>query len=113
MSQAALNTRNSEEEALPRRNNGTSGGDPFPADRFNDSVGERLGRVGLDGRCATPAARAGVDGERHYTRNDDIRQSILALGEPGTFMTQDVNIIQTQIEQRLPWIKQVSVRAVA
>ena len=33
-----------------------------------------------------------------------------ALGEPGTFMTQDVNIIQTQIEQRLPWIKQVSVR---
>ncbi|STE88491.1 cell division protein FtsQ [Escherichia coli] len=22
-------------------------------------------------------------------------------------MTQDVNIIQTQIEQRLPWIKQV------
>ncbi|STM08208.1 cell division protein FtsQ [Escherichia coli] len=36
--------------------------------------------------------------------------SILALGEPGTFMTQDVNIIQTQIEQRLPWIKQVSVR---
>ncbi len=25
-------------------------------------------------------------------------------------MTQDVNIIQTQIEQRLPWIKQVSVR---
>ena len=35
---------------------------------------------------------------------------LLALGEPGTFMTQDVNIIQTQIEQRLPWIKQVSVR---
>ncbi|MGU0161441.1 FtsQ-type POTRA domain-containing protein [Escherichia coli] len=32
------------------------------------------------------------------------------MGEPGTFMTQDVNIIQTQIEQRLPWIKQVSVR---
>ena len=25
-------------------------------------------------------------------------------------MTRDVNIIQTQIEQRLPWIKQVSVR---
>ncbi len=34
-----------------------------------------------------------------------------ALGEPGTFYDPvDVNIIQTQIEQRLPWIKQVSVR---
>jgi len=50
-----------------------------------------------------------VTGDRHYTRNDDIRQSILALGPPGTFMTQDVNIIQQQIE-RLPWIKQASVR---
>lgn len=57
-----------------------------------------------------PLSKLVLTGERHYTRNDDIRQSILALGEPGTFMTQDVNIIQTQIEQRLPWIKQVSVR---
>lgn len=51
-----------------------------------------------------------LTGERHYTRNDDIRQSTV-LGEPGTFMTQDVNIIQTGAEQRSPWIKQVSVRA--
>ncbi len=57
-----------------------------------------------------PLSKLVLTGERHYTRNDDIRQWILALGEPGTFMTQDVNIIQTQIEQRLPWIKQVSVR---
>ncbi len=62
MSQAALNTRNSEEEVSSRRNNGTRLAGSFPADRFNDSVGERLGRVGLDGRCATPAAlKAGVD----------------------------------------------------
>ena len=63
MSQAALNTRNSEEEVSSRRNNGTRLAGIFPADRFNDdSVGERLGRVGLDGRCATPAAlKAGVD----------------------------------------------------
>jgi cell division protein FtsQ len=56
-----------------------------------------------------PLSKMVVTGERHYTRNDDIRQSILALGSPGTFMTQDVNIIQSQIE-RLPWIKQASVR---
>jgi cell division protein FtsQ len=56
-----------------------------------------------------PLSKLVVTGERHYTRNDDIRQAILALGSPGTFMTQDVNIIQSQIE-RLPWIKQASVR---
>ncbi len=56
-----------------------------------------------------PLSKMVVTGERHYTRNDDIRQAILALGSPGTFMTQDVNIIQSQIE-RLPWIKQASVR---
>jgi len=50
-----------------------------------------------------------VTGKRDYTTNDDIRQAILALGAPGTFMTQDVDVIQQQIE-RLPWIKQVSVR---
>lgn len=56
-----------------------------------------------------PLSRLVVTGERQYTTNDDIRQAILSLGEPGTFMTQDVNIIQQQIE-RLPWIKQASVR---
>lgn len=48
-----------------------------------------------------PLSKLVVTGERHYTTNDDIRQAILALGAPGTFMTQDVNIIQQQIE-RLP-----------
>lgn len=56
-----------------------------------------------------PLSKLVVTGERHYTTNDDIRQAILALGAPGTFMTQDVNIIQQQIE-RLPWIQQASVR---
>ncbi|MGM3174527.1 cell division protein FtsQ [Dickeya lacustris] len=56
-----------------------------------------------------PLSRLVVTGERHYTTNDDIRQAILSLGPPGTFMTQDVNVIQQQIE-RLPWIKQASVR---
>lgn len=56
-----------------------------------------------------PLSRLVVTGERHYTTNDNIRQSILALGSPGTFITQDINIIQQQIE-RLPWIKEVNVR---
>lgn len=56
-----------------------------------------------------PLSKLVVTGERHYTTNDDIRQAILSLGAPGTFMTQDVNIIQQQIE-RLPWIQQASVR---
>lgn len=56
-----------------------------------------------------PLSRMVVTGERHYTTNDNIRQAILALGAPGTFMTQDVNVIQQQIE-RMPWIKRASVR---
>lgn len=56
-----------------------------------------------------PLSRLIVTGERHFTRNDDIRHAILSLGSPGTFMTQNVDIIQQQIE-RLPWIKQASVR---
>ncbi|CDG89211.1 cell division protein FtsQ [Xenorhabdus bovienii] len=50
-----------------------------------------------------------LTGERHYTTNDDVRRAIMAFGAIGTFMTQDVNIIQGQIE-RLPWIRQVTVR---
>lgn len=56
-----------------------------------------------------PISQLVVTGERHFTRDDDIRQAILSLGVPGTFMTQDVNSIQRQIEL-LPWIKQASVR---
>lgn len=50
-----------------------------------------------------------ITGERHYTTNDDIRQAILTLEIPNSFMKHDVNIIQQKIEQ-IPWIKQVSVR---
>ncbi len=41
----------------------------FSSDRFNDSVGERLGRVGLDGRAQRlPLSKLVLTGERHYTR---------------------------------------------
>ena len=56
-----------------------------------------------------PISKLVLTGERHYTTNDDVLQAILSLGQPGTFMTQDVNIIQQQIE-RMPWIRQVTVR---
>ncbi|MBE8595742.1 cell division protein FtsQ [Xenorhabdus sp. BG5] len=56
-----------------------------------------------------PLSKLVLTGERHYTTNDDVRQAILSLGSPGTFMTQDVNVIQEKIEQ-LPWIRQVTVR---
>lgn len=56
-----------------------------------------------------PLSKLVVTGEMHYTTHDDIRQAILSLGSPGTFMSQNVCVIQQQIE-RLPWIKQVSVR---
>jgi len=113
MSQAALNTRNQSEEEVTssRRNNGTRlAGIIFLLTVLCTVLVSGWMVLGwMDDAQRLPLSRLVVTGERHYTRNDDIRQSILALGSPGTFMTQDVNIIQSQIE-RLPWIKQASVR---
>ncbi|VAX76414.1 Cell division protein FtsQ [Serratia symbiotica] len=55
-----------------------------------------------------PISRLIVTGEHDYTSIDDIRQASQSLGEPMTFMRQNVAVIKQQIE-RLPWIKQVSV----
>ena len=112
MSQAALNTRNrSEEVTTSNRNNGTrlAGMLFLLAVLCTVFFGGRVVLGWMEDAQRLPLSKLVVTGERHYTRNDDIRQSILALGSPGTFMTQDVNIIQQQIE-RLPWIKQASVR---
>ncbi|GGD27976.1 cell division protein FtsQ [Franconibacter pulveris 1160] len=112
MSQAALNTRTRQEEiASSRRNNGTrlAGIIFLLAVLLTVFFGGWMVLGWMDDAQRLPLSKLVVTGERHYTRNDDIRQSILALGAPGTFMTQDVNIIQSQIE-RLPWIKQASVR---
>ncbi|HEY2453596.1 MAG TPA: cell division protein FtsQ [Scandinavium sp.] len=115
MSQAALNTRNREEEeediASSRRNNGTrlAGIVFLLAVLCTVLMSGWMVLSWMEDASRLPLSKLVVTGERHYTRNDDIRQAILALGPPGTFMTQDVNIIQSQIE-RLPWIKQASVR---
>lgn len=50
-----------------------------------------------------------ITGERTYTTDNDVRNVILNLAPLGTFLTQNVNAVQQQVE-RLPWIKQVSVR---
>ncbi len=114
MSQAALNTRNRDDEeeySSSRRSNGTRlAGIIFLLGVLCTVFISGWMVLGwMEDAQRLPLSKLVVTGERHYTRNDDIRQSILALGSPGTFMTQDVNIIQSQIE-RLPWIKQASVR---
>lgn len=111
MSQAALNVRSREEENSPRRSNGTrlAGVIFLLAVVMTVLVGTLMVVNWMEDAQRLPLSKLVLTGERHYTRNDDIRQSILALGAPGTFMTQDVNVIQQQIE-RLPWIKQASVR---
>ena len=114
MSQAALNARNREEEQTAsssrRSNGGRLAGIIFlSAVLFTVFIGGWIVVGWMEDAQRLPLSKLVVTGDRHYTRNDDIRQSILALGPPGTFITQDVNIIQQQIE-RLPWIKQASVR---
>lgn len=112
MSQAAINVHNHGMERAPAR-------------PINDS--QCTGLIFLIMVCGTiiwigwmvmewmkdahrlPLSQMIVIGERYYTTNENIRQAILTLGSPGTFMTQDVNVIQQQIE-RMPWIKQASVR---
>ncbi|MEN3753590.1 cell division protein FtsQ [Mangrovibacter sp. SLW1] len=112
MSQAALNARTQQEEkAFSGRSNGTrlAGIIFLMAVLLTIFIGGWMVVRWMEDAQRLPLSRLVVTGERHYTRNDDIRQAILALGAPGTFMTQDVDIIQQQIE-RLPWIKQASVR---
>ncbi len=113
MSQAALNVRN--REAQEKVRTGRSNGSRLAGILFLTmvlgviSVGGFVVVKWMDDASRQPLSRLVVTGQMHYTTNDDIRQAILSLGAPGTFMSQDVDIIQQQIE-RLPWIQQVSVR---
>lgn len=113
MSQAALNVRN--REAQEKTRTGRSNGSRLAGILFLLLV---LGVMSAGGYVVVrwmndasrlPLSKLVVTGQMHYTTNDDIRQAILSLGAPGTFMSQDVDVIQQQIE-RLPWIQQASVR---
>lgn len=50
-----------------------------------------------------------ITGDKSYTYEDDVRNAIMGLGFPNTYIGQDVDDIQQEV-LRLPWIKQVSVR---
>ena len=50
-----------------------------------------------------------LSGEYTYTTEDDLRQAILGLGLPNTYIGQDVDDIQQEI-MRYPWVKQASIR---
>ena len=113
MSQAALNTRNREPQ--DRMGSGRSNGSRLFGMIFLLMVigvmvlGGVMVVKWMDDASRLPLSKLVVTGDTHYTTHDDIRQAILSLGPPGTFMSQNVDVIQQQIE-RLPWIKQVSVR---
>lgn len=115
MSQAALNVRNREAQEKVRPGTGRSNGSRLAGIVFLLMVmgvmlaGGFVVLKWMNDASRLPLSKLVVTGQTHYTTNDDIRQAILSLGEPGTFMSQDVDVIQQQIE-RLPWIQQVSVR---
>ncbi|MXP67189.1 cell division protein FtsQ/DivIB [Pantoea sp. Aalb] len=57
-----------------------------------------------------PISKLLLTGKMHYTTHNDIRQAILSIsGNPKTFMSQNIRIIQEHIKH-LPWIKKVSIR---
>lgn len=79
MSQAALNTRNHEEEASSsRRSNGTrlAGIVFLLAVLFTVLVSGWMVLGWMEDAQRLPLSKMVVTGERHYTRNDDIRQAI-------------------------------------
>ncbi|MDR7343245.1 cell division protein FtsQ [Pantoea alhagi] len=114
MSQAALNVRRDAQEKAKART-GRSNGSRLAGILFLLLVIGTMLAGGfvvlkwMNDASRLPLSKLVVTGKTHYTTHDDIRQAILSLGAPGTFMSQDVNVIQQQIE-RLPWIQQVSVR---
>nr|WP_086938446.1 cell division protein FtsQ/DivIB [Thaumasiovibrio occultus] len=56
-----------------------------------------------------PLSNLMIEGELTYLATDDVREAILQLEPLGSFVTQDVSVIQAAIE-RLPWVASASVR---
>lgn len=50
-----------------------------------------------------------LSGDQRFTQENDIKQAIMGLGLPNTYMAQNVDDIRQEI-MRLRWIKQASVR---
>ncbi len=56
-----------------------------------------------------PLKQLVVQGNLHYLTTNDVRQTILHMGHLGTFLTQNVDQIQTALDT-MPWVAQASVR---
>ncbi|ADV33552.1 cell division protein [Candidatus Blochmanniella vafra str. BVAF] len=69
----------------------------------------RVALIWIHDYCCDPISYVIVTGNRYFTTNNDINHLIVQLDKIGSFITQDVNVIQRQIK-KLPWIKQISVR---
>lgn len=104
MSQAALNTRNSEEEVSSRRNNGTRlAGILFLLTVLTTVLVSGWVVLGwMEDAQRLPLSKLVLTGERHYTRNDDIRQSILALGVAGG-IAQAFKEMQEHFGRHIPY----------
>lgn len=115
MSQASLNPGNRDVSVKTHGGSGRSNGIRLAGILFLLLVTGTIIIAGLmilkwmNDTSRMPLSRLVVTGKTHYTTHDDLRRAIMSLGSPGTFMSQDVNVLQQQIE-RLPWIQQVSVR---
>ncbi len=115
MSQAALNVRQHKEKKRDPDFSGQSNGTYLAGLFFFLMVlgtilwGGWMVMTWMKDADRLPMSKLVLSGERHYTTDDDVRKAILSLGQPGTFMTVNVNAIQTQI-RLMPWIRQVTVR---
>lgn len=56
-----------------------------------------------------PLSRVMVEGDLHQVTPQQVQSALAGLATLGTFMTQDVNQLQKEV-QSLPWVEQVSVR---
>lgn len=57
----------------------------------------------------SPMQRLLVSGTRDYVLDEELQQSLAALPEAGNFFSLEVSEVKQQLE-RLPWVKQVTVR---
>ncbi|WP_375751375.1 cell division protein FtsQ/DivIB [Vibrio sp. HN007] len=56
-----------------------------------------------------PLSKLVLQGELEYIAPEDVRTALASLDHLGTFMSQDVNVLQRAITE-LPWVAQASIR---
>ncbi|WP_391088226.1 cell division protein FtsQ/DivIB [Vibrio sp. NH-UV-68] len=56
-----------------------------------------------------PLSNIVLQGELHYVSALDVQRAFAQLGHVGTFMSQDVNVLQ-QVAESIPWVSHASIR---